>query len=374
MGVVDLGGGKYRLDYYDEHGQRPRTVITAPSKTDAVRMLAEIKLDVARRKKGLAPESPNPQGLNIGDVVEKYLAGPARRLASYTKVRAQTRMIDATISAVRVDMLTGVEVERWLSRLDVAGYAPRSVNHARTMLRTVLTWAKDHGVVAVGAAAVSATKPRKVPQKALTTLSLDEVRRLLAAEQDLHKRAIYATAIFTAMRRGEIWALTREAVDVAAWTITVRASNKRKSAKTGKVRVIPVHPELRPLLAAVLLSHKSALVFPSPATGEMRSEDAKTARDIALVLARIGITRPITFRDLRDTCATLLLQAGVSLAIVQRVLGHSSPVLTANTYGHLVVDDLRAGLDRISTARDHQMTNPQTHKTQAAPKSTDGVA
>src|SRR5207245_1486448 len=55
--------------------------------------------------------------------------------------------------------------------------------------------------------------------------------------------------------------------------------------------------------------------------------------------------RPIRFYDLRHTTATLLLKAGVPLATVQRVLRHSDPNLTAGTYGHLDLDDVRSGLD-----------------------------
>lgn len=371
MGVVDLGGGKYRLDYYDEHGRRPRPVVAAPTKEAAKRMLAEIKLDIARRKRGLDAESPNPLGLTVGELVSRYLEGPARKLADFGKARAQTRMIDDAISAVRVDLLTSAEVERWLARLDGEGYAPRSVNHARTMLRTILTWAEAHGIAAVGAAAVKASKTRKVAQKDLETLSLDEVRRLLAGERDSHKRAIYALAIFTGMRRGEIFALRRPDINLDVGVISVRASNARRTTKTGKVRMIPIHEELRAHLSRVLISHTADIVFPSPTTGKQRSADAKTARDIARLLGAIGITRKVTFRDLRDTCATLLLQAGVSLAVVQRVLGHSTPVLTANTYGHLVVDDLRKGLAKLSTTDDHQRTTPQAQTSQ---KSAGGVA
>ena len=41
------------------------------------------------------------------------------------------------------------------------------------------------------------------------------------------------------------------------------------------------------------------------------------------------------------TTATLLLKARVPLAVVQRILGRSSPTITARVYGHLDVEDLR---------------------------------
>jgi hypothetical protein len=41
------------------------------------------------------------------------------------------------------------------------------------------------------------------------------------------------------------------------------------------------------------------------------------------------------------------LKAGVPLATVQKILRHSDPRLTALTYGHLDIDDMRAGMERL---------------------------
>lgn len=50
-----------------------------------------------------------------------------------------------------------------------------------------------------------------------------------------------------------------------------------------------------------------------------------------------GITR-MRMQDLRHAHASLWLMAGGSLADVQRNLGHSTPVLTSETYGHIAED------------------------------------
>ena len=53
------------------------------------------------------------------------------------------------------------------------------------------------------------------------------------------------------------------------------------------------------------------------------------------------------FDDLRHSTATLLLRAGVSAAIVQRILRHSDVRLTLGTYGHLDMADMRASLEKL---------------------------
>jgi hypothetical protein len=61
----------------------------------------------------------------------------------------------------------------------------------------------------------------------------------------------------------------------------------------------------------------------------------------------VAVPRHVRWHDLRHTTATLLLKAGVPLATVQRILRHSNPRITSEIYGHLDVDDMRAGLDRM---------------------------
>ena len=57
-----------------------------------------------------------------------------------------------------------------------------------------------------------------------------------------------------------------------------------------------------------------------------------------------GIPRHVRFHDLRHTTATFLLKEGVPLAVVQKLLRHSDPKLTAEIYGHLDVADVWRGL------------------------------
>jgi integrase len=44
----------------------------------------------------------------------------------------------------------------------------------------------------------------------------------------------------------------------------------------------------------------------------------------------------VRFHDLRHSCATLLLSKGVSMKMIQEILGHANFQTTANVYSHLV--------------------------------------
>jgi integrase len=51
-----------------------------------------------------------------------------------------------------------------------------------------------------------------------------------------------------------------------------------------------------------------------------------------------------TFHDLRRSCATMMIAAGVDLYVVSKLLGHSSVTVTQTRYGHLQTDRIAAGL------------------------------
>ncbi len=69
----------------------------------------------------------------------------------------------------------------------------------------------------------------------------------------------------------------------------------------------------------------------------------------APLLGKAGLRR-IRFHDLRHTYASLLIQAGESLAYVKEQLGHSSIQITVDLYGHLVPGANRGAVDRLAEA------------------------
>ena len=59
---------------------------------------------------------------------------------------------------------------------------------------------------------------------------------------------------------------------------------------------------------------------------------------------RAGLTG-VGFHTLRHTCASMLIESGLSPLRLQRWMGHHSPAFTLDTYGHLIDGDLGPALD-----------------------------
>jgi integrase len=73
---------------------------------------------------------------------------------------------------------------------------------------------------------------------------------------------------------------------------------------------------------------------------------------------RAGLTG-VGFHTLRHTCASMLIESGLSPLRLQRWMGHHSPAFTLETYGHLIDDDLGPALDlrkELPAARSQQTT------------------
>ncbi|WP_432934675.1 tyrosine-type recombinase/integrase [Microbispora sp. CA-135349] len=60
--------------------------------------------------------------------------------------------------------------------------------------------------------------------------------------------------------------------------------------------------------------------------------------------------RRVRLHDLRHTCATILLAQGVDTRIITEILGHSTIVLTMNTYAHVLPEHQATALDKLEKA------------------------
>jgi integrase len=205
---------------------------------------------------------------------------------------------------------------------DMTGaYAPATINRSLGALKKALRMAWERGRVPVDYSGMIARLPENNART--TWLNLPDVQKLAGHASPAVQAAIWIS-VLTGMRRGEVLALTPAMLD--ADTITLPAG----ATKTLRTRSVPIIPAVRPWLAHVPL----ALNFEGLKSGFRRAREAA------------GMPQ-VTFHDLRRSCGTLLIQAGVSLHVVSRILGHSSTAVTEKVYAHLDVRQLREGLDAL---------------------------
>ncbi|WP_215509785.1 site-specific integrase [Limosilactobacillus fermentum] len=190
-------------------------------------------------------------------------------------------------------------------------------------------------------------------------LNKAEIHRLIQhAEAGLtHRytsRHMIVTAIYTGMRLAEIQALTWSDIDWIKSTITINKSwdahtRQFKPTKTeSSNRVIKVNRHLLALLRGLRTHSKSNMVFLTQ-FGTIPTSNAvnKTLRTL---LADLGINRQnFHFHSLRHSHVALLLASGIDLYAISKRLGHSSTVITSNTYAYLI-DEYKAQTDELIIA------------------------
>jgi site-specific recombinase XerC len=224
---------------------------------------------------------------------------------------------------------------RWdaLSRHDIQAFARTraTVGHSARggtfcSLRVFYSWAVAQGYLGESPATALRTPQRPRPQP--RTLKQSHVRQLVAylASQDGHRarrdETLVLTALYSGLRAGELARLRWGAVDMDAQTMTIWLS------KMNHGRVVPIHPQLLPILVA--WQQRQALGGDAPVFGDTH-RDSTEGRSIAP--ARVGkIVKalaqatglPMTAHVLRHTFATWTLRRSKDLYAVSKALGHAA--------------------------------------------------
>jgi integrase len=152
-----------------------------------------------------------------------------------------------------------------------------------------------------------------------------------------HLEPLVLLLLNTGLRFGEATRLRHRDLNLKDRLITVGG----EGAKSGRTRVIPMNLEAHRILSAVK-GHLDDYVFPG--NDGKRLTTIKTSWRALLKAAEI---KGFRIHDLRHSFASRVKRGGADLYTVQRLLGHSSPLMTQR-YAHLQPDDLRAAVEKVA--------------------------
>lgn len=183
----------------------------------------------------------------------------------------------------------------------------------------------------------------KFPENDPVPLKPGEFEKIMDSEKDPLLRSIYLFAINTGMRRDEIRLLKWESIDMDKKLIWVKNHNEF-TTKSKRSRLIPINDTLFKEIQQL--------------TGKVKEGEFIFMRN-HVVLTREYITKRFKkaikaanlnphyhFHSLRHSFASILIQKGISLFHVSRLLGHAD-IRTTQIYTHLNADDLRNVINNI---------------------------
>lgn len=345
-----LPSGRYRAVYRDENGKR-RSAGTFDREKTALGK-AQAAEDEARTRK------PR-ESLTWREWRERWVT--TRNVEASTLGRDNTRIANHVAPRWDEVKLTDIErpaVQAWVRDLSRpkpdggAGLSPSTVRKTVGVFSASLKAAMREGLIdANPCTALEYPAIPPSPERWLSVAEVDAIRDVLADQY----RFTFELLLGTGARWGEACGIHWDDVDLARRTITLRWSWERrehyfKAPKTGKTRTVPIGDRLAGLLAERLerdglgappnVDYKGgtrplyAVVMRTasgtPPNGTSFAHGLTAAGNAAFVgeganRKRVGSVRP---HDLRHTYASRLVQSGVPLDTVSKLIGHSSVLVT----------------------------------------------
>ena len=223
----------------------------------------------------------------------------------------------------------------------------QSLKSILKMVRRIFQMAVDEGILVKNPTiGVSVDAPRG-EQKVLTA---QEAEVFLRAARETNHRfyPVWAFALLSGMRSGEMYALKWTDIDLEAGIVSVTRQWTNKDGfgptKTRENRVVPISPDLQQLILELKLRRQAESEFVLPHLKEWTNgEQAQVTKEFC---GGLGITE-IKFHDLRATFITNLLAQGVPLVTVMAIVGHRK-MSTTDVYLRLAGVGVKGATERLS--------------------------
>ncbi|MFD4533718.1 tyrosine recombinase XerC [Kitasatospora sp. NPDC058397] len=324
--------------------------------------------------------------LRVGLFLYEWLESKRLALAPNTwagyRVCIERDLVPAFGGMLLVD-LRPKHIDAWVSTQLAAGRRRTTVHHPVAILRNALnhavrTWRPrynpaEHCVPA---------KPRAAERVCWTPDEAAAFLRHNAEHYADRLTDLFEVMLGTGMRRGEILALHWSDVHLmdrqlyVRWTLTTVNNGKihlgepKTEASRAWISLAPramaaLHRQADLQMAAHPDGRFEGLVFARLDGSPLRPQwllDQPRKRTAELGLPVIGL------HDLSHTAASIMIAAGISLAIVSKTLQHANLAITADLYGHLLKDSaadavkaLSAALDRADVGVVGQHGSPADH-------------
>ena len=230
----------------------------------------------------------------------------------------------------RLREITLPQLQRFVDRLASDGLAAATITTAITPLRAIYRRARQLGDVHQNP--TSGLSLPAVNRRQTRFATAEQIEAMLDRLDSVKDRALWATALYAGLRRGELTALHREDVDLATGLIRVERGwdegegEVAPKSKQGR-RKVPIPAVLRDRLAEYLIDGPaSGRIFVGVRGSYDRGRDAAEAA---------AVERP-TMHECRHGYAALMIGAGVNVKALSTYMGHANIGITLDQYGHLL--------------------------------------
>lgn len=275
-----------------------------------------------------------------------------------------TGWIKPVVGQMRLLDIRPLHLRKLRDSMAKAGRAPASIKYAFAVFQQVWNMARADGYVQGDSPSKDKTcKLAKFDNQKVRYLTPGEADALLAKLQEISPKVadMAGISLHCGLRAGELFGLTWADLDLD------RGSLRLRDTKAGDSRTVPLTDTAKQVLTRRFNAEKDArrkaedkgtdrlkveLVFPGRGGKQITSISATFDRAVNALKLNAEVTdrrQKLTFHSLRHSCASLLVQSGVPLYTVSKILGHKTMRMTER-YSHLAQDDLRHALGNVDAA------------------------
>ena len=335
------GGKTYYLRYWDEGGRQRQIKIGG---------YADLTFDQARKKAqrlrsevtlGGDPAAAKAERKSIptyAELAKQHLAHAESYQRSHGDTESIMRLhLLPRWGKLKLNEIKQQDVAKWLGEKRAEGFAPSSVEKMRVTFHRAFELAVSWNIPGGQPNPVKGIPRPKFDNKRQRYLSATEAERLqraVAASLNTQLKYIVGLLLLTGARKMELLKARWEHIDVdrKAWHIP--------DSKTGKGRHVPLSQPAIDLIGQIPKFEKCPWLLPNPETKEP-FVDIKRAWDSARKTAGLPGVR---IHDLRHSACSFMINAGIDLYAVGRIVGHADHQSTMR-YSHLANDTLLAAVE-----------------------------
>ena len=244
------------------------------------------------------------------------------------------------LGSLHLDEVRDEHISDLVRRMRLKGYAAGTTNRVVVMLRYIFNLARRWKLLPAAhenpTAGISlAHTPHR--ERFLTDVETKRLLRAIAEEENVVAGRAIMLLLLTGARRNEITQARWEWIDWERCTLLVPI------AKSGKPRHVCLNAPALDLIRTIDRKPGNPYLFPSPRTGRPSPSLFYSWNRIR----RRADLPGVRLHDLRHSFASYLVNRGVSLYIVQGLLGHTQ-IKTTQRYAHLQHETLQEASEMIS--------------------------
>jgi integrase len=313
-----------------------------------------------------------PSTINFNEYLDRWQkAAAVQRLSESTYIHYDYLLnlyVRPKLGFKKLSAIQPLDLQELYSCMREQGLSPRTIQIIHNIISAALKQAVKWRML-VQNPAQYVERPKQV-RREMAALSPEQAAAFLEAAKDDRFYVLFSLGLDTGARPSELLALQWKDVDFEQGIVTIqrtldypeygrefkfiepKTSRSRRSIKISGTNLNNLRDHKRLQAEERLKAGPNwkayDLVFCTHEGKPLQRRNV-LRRHFRPVLKRAGLPAVLNLYSLRHSCATLLLAAGVNPKIVSERLGHTSIVLTLDTYSHVLPTMQQTAADKLES-------------------------